>query len=64
MEMKPFNLNEIIKNRVDREAEVAHAFDPIPPAPKYRKVEKIEKHNPGWTNFFKSTVETLKELRP
>jgi len=57
---KDFNLQDIIKARVDLEAEVEHAFDPVPALPKYVKLPKT-KNYAGWYNF---AITTLKQLAP
>lgn len=49
--MKPFDLKQIIQDRVNKEAEIEHANDPRPAIPKYSR-SKVEKKKAGWTNFF------------
>lgn len=56
-----FNLQEIIKARVNLEAEVEHAFDPIPPLPKYQKLPRASNESVGWFNFVRTM---LLELAP
>ena len=53
---KDFNLKEIIKDRVNKEAEVEWANTARPSLPTYKKCEEI-KMNTGWINL-------LKQLRP
>ena len=59
-----FSIKNVIAEQVQREDEIAHAFDPKPALPVNQKIEKVEKDVPGWINFYKSTVETLRVLRP
>lgn len=57
--LRPFDVREVIKKRVDLEAEIEVKDYPRPlwKAPKRRKVE----NGVGWINFIKIT---LRELEP
>lgn len=52
--MKPFNLQEVIKERVNKEALYEWAKQSLPAIPKYEK-PKVEKKI-GWSMFIKSSV--------
>lgn len=47
--MKPFDLENIIKERVDRESEIEHAYDPSPKLPKY--IPSKAQKSVGWMSF-------------
>lgn len=55
-----WNIQDIIKARVDLEAEVEHANDPRPPLKSYAQ-KKVSNNSVGWYNFVRTT---LNELRP
>ena len=57
MNMKPFDIKEIIKHRVNREAEIS--FESNTGELKEIKRTKVEKKT-GWYNFIKSSVYQLK----
>ncbi len=52
--MKPFDMQEIIKKRVDQEAEIEYADKP-PELPKYQPTKPIK--------FWKKVVTLLKQLK-
>ena len=54
--MKPFDLEQVIKDRVNKEANEEWAKKEIPPFPVYKKCDTI-KNNVGWRNL-------LRQLRP
>ncbi len=56
-----WSLEDVIKQRVNLEAEFEHANYPIPELPKYVKPPKASNMSVGWLNFIKVT---LNELRP
>ena len=53
---KDFNIQNIIKQRVNLEAEISHANDPRPIIPKV-KIIKVKSRSAGFINM-------LKELQP
>ena len=56
-----FDIREIIKKRVNLEAEIEYANEPRPKLPIPVKVSRDKKYSPGWWNFVKMT---LNELNP
>lgn len=53
-----WNVEDIIKARVDLEAEVEHANDSRPPLPHFKPAEVV-KNKPGWVNFFLNCIVQL-----
>lgn len=58
---KNFSIQDLIIKRVNLEAEVEHASDPVMALPKYEKLPKPKKNIVGWYVFVKGI---LRELNP
>lgn len=58
---KNFNIQDIIKARVNLEAEIEHAYDKPDPLPKYVKPPRASNEEVGWFHFVRTL---LYELAP